>query len=34
MLNKERQSQKDLAEWSAKIQERIPTLTDELPYKN
>ncbi len=33
MLNKERQSQKDLAEWSAKIHERIPALNDELHTK-
>jgi hypothetical protein len=33
MLNKEHQSQKDLAEWSEKMQSKIPTLSDELHKK-
>ena len=33
MLEKEHQSQKDLAEWSAKTKARIPALTDELNKK-
>jgi hypothetical protein len=33
MLSKEHQSQKDLAEWRVKMQQKIPTLTEELNKK-
>jgi hypothetical protein len=33
MLNKEHQSQNDLAEWNEKMESKIPTLTDELHKK-
>jgi hypothetical protein len=32
-LEKERQAQKDLSEWSGKIQEKVPALTKELHTK-
>jgi phosphate uptake regulator len=33
MLEKEHQEQKDLAEWSAKIREKIPSLETDLRNK-